>query len=37
MDSVDIFDTGLAIIPWAIGIGAVAVLIAFARWIWCLV
>ena len=37
MDSEDILCAGIAVLPWAIGIGAVTVLVAFARWIWCLV
>ena len=37
MDSEDILCVGIAVLPWAIGIGAVTVLVALARWIWCLV
>lgn len=37
MDSEDLLIAGIAVVPWAIGIGVLTVLVALARWIWCLV
>lgn len=37
MDLEDILCAGMAVLPWVISIGAVTVLVAFARWLWCLV